>query len=269
MQKITDNVYIENETSVCNSSVVVTGDGVVIIDTPMAPASARKMAAEVEKFGPVRYVINSEPHTDHIAGNCYLGGITVAHDGTRGRIQAAKVEDVAGMLQMMSPDNLPLDSEFRFRPPEITFSENLTLYLGNHTFHLIYMPGHTPYSLAVHVPEERIVFTSDNVNLGTPVFRDSLPDKWLESLNKYQELDVDKVVPGHGAVCNKSCFAEMSNLIQSWLDVVAEAVNKGLSLEQALEEVPKAEMFAEMPKDGPGAGFLRMNLERLYEFLKK
>jgi cyclase len=269
MQKITENVYVENETSMCNCGIVVTGDGVVIIDTPMVPVNAKKLAAEVEKFGPIRYVINSEPHPDHIAGNCYMGGTLVAQDGARGMIRETQVESITGMLQMMSPESLPLDSEFRFRTPDITFSDKLTLYLGGHTFNLIHMPGHTPYSLAVHVPEERIVFTSDNINLNMAVFRDAIPDKWLESLKKYRELDVDKVIPGHGAVCDKSCFTQMSNIIQSWLDVVGDAIKKGLSLEQTLEEVPKAEMFKQMGGESPVPGFLNMNIERLYEILKK
>ena len=269
MQKIKENIYVESESSVCNTGVVVTTEGVVVIDTPMAPTSAKKLVEDIAGFGPVRYVINTEPHTDHFAGNCYFSGITVAHEGARERILAAKSEDVSGMLQWMSPDNLPLDKEFRFRPPEITFSDNLTFYLGALTFRLIHMPGHTPYSLVIYIPEEKIVFTSDNVNLGTPVFRDSDPVKWLESLEKCGELDVDEVVPGHGVVCDKSCFGQMSTLVRSWIDIVANAVNKGLSLEQALEEVPKAEMFAQMPSEGPGAGFLRMNIEKIYQFLKK
>ena len=269
MQKISDNVYVESELSMCNTSIVVTKEGVVVIDTPMVPENAKKVAVEVERYGPVRYVINTEPHTDHIAGNCYFGGTVVAQDGVRGRMLEAKVEDVAGMLKWTSPDSPPPDKDYRLRPPEITFSDELTLYLGEHTFRLMHMPGHTPFSLAVHVPEERIVFTSDNINLGMPVFRDSDPDRWLESLKKYQELDVDKVVPGHGAVCDKSCFPQMSALIQSWLDVVADAINKGMDLEQVLEEVPKTEMFAQMPREGPGMGFLRMNIERIYEVLKK
>jgi len=269
MYKVTDNVYVESEISVCNTSVVVTKDGVVVIDTPMAPANAKKVAAEIAKFGPVRYVINSEPHTDHIAGNCYFGGTVVAHEGTREIMLAAKVEDVAGMLQWTAPDSLPLDKEFRIRPPEITFSERLTLYLGEHTFQLIHMPGHTPYSLAVYVPEEKIVFTSDNINLGMPVFRDSLPDKWLETLKRLEELDVDKVVPGHGEVAGKSCFSEMSALVKSWVDAVADAIAKGMSLEEAQEKLPLAEPFSKMPKEGPAAGFLRMNIERIYQVLKK
>ena len=59
MQKIADNVYVENELSMCNTGIVVTKEGVVIIDTPMAPVNAKKLAVEVEKFGPIRYVIKS------------------------------------------------------------------------------------------------------------------------------------------------------------------------------------------------------------------
>ena len=269
MQKVTDNVYVESEISVCNTSIVVTKEGVVVIDTPMVPANARKLAADIARFGPVRYVINSEPHGDHIAGNCYFGGMVVTHDGTRDALLKAKPEDITGMLQMMAPDSLPLDKEFHFRPSDITFSERLTLYLGDHTFHLIHMPGHTPYSLAVYVPEERIVFTSDNINLGMPVFRDALPDKWLETLKRLEELDVDKVVPGHGEVTDKSSFSQMSKIVKGWIDAVADAIAKGMSLEEAMEEVPKAEQFADMPKEGPAAGFLRMNIERIYQVLKK
>jgi len=269
MQKVTDNVYVENKTSICNTSIVVTKEGVVVIDTPMVPANAKKLAAEIAKFGPVRYVINSEPHSDHIAGNCYFGGTVVAHEGTRRAILAARVDDIKGMLQWTAPDSLPLDKAFRFRPPDITLSERLTLYLGEHTFQLISMPGHTPYNLAVYVPEERVVFASDNVNLGTPVFRDSLPCEWLESLKRYQQLDVDKVVPGHGEVAGKDCFAQMSSLVQSWIDVVADAIAKGMSLEEAQEKVPLAEQFSQMPKEGPAANFMRMNIERIYLALKK
>jgi len=269
MQKVTDNIYVESERSVCNTSIVVTKEGVVVIDTPMAPPNAKQIAAEIARFGPVRYVINSEPHGDHIAGNCYFGGLVVTHDGTRDALLAAKPEDITGMLQMMAPDSLPLDKEFHFRPSDITFSDRLTLYLGDHTFHLIHMPGHTPYSLAVYVPEEKAVFTSDNINLGMPVFRDAIPDKWLETLRRLEELDVDIVVPGHGEVTDKSSFSKMSKLVKSWIDTVADAIARGLSLEEAMEEVPRAEQFAQMPKEGPAAGFLRMNIESLYKSLKK
>ena len=269
MQKITDNVYVETEFTGCNTSFVVTNDGVVVIDTPMVPSDAKKWAAEASKHGPIRYVINTEPHGDHYSGSYYFGGTVIGHEGTRKVALAAKIEDMKGMLQRMAPDSPPLDEDFRYHPPDITLSERLTLYLGKHTFELIYMPGHTPSQVSVYVPEEKVVFCSDNINLATPVLFDSLPYEWLESLKKYQELDVDKVVPGHGDVCRKSCFSEMSNIIHTWIDTVADAIAKGMSLEEAQDKLPLAEQFSQMPKEGPMAGLVGMNIEKLYKVLKK
>jgi cyclase len=270
MKKITDNVYVENEISVCNTSLVVTKEGVVVIDTPMVPANAKKWAKEASKFGPLRYVINTEPHGDHISGNCYFGGTLVAHEGTREAILAAKVDDIKGMLRMMAPDSLPLDKDFRYRPPDVTFSQQLTLYLGDHTFHLINMPGHSPYQVAVYVPEERIVFTSDNVvNGGTPFFRQALPKEWLKSLKKYQKLDVDKVVPGHGGISDKSCFEEMYNTVSIWIDTVADAIAQGMTSDEVQKKVTMYEQFPDLPRDERTTGVIRMNVARLYEVLKK
>jgi cyclase len=269
MKRITDNVYVESERSVCNTSFVVTKEGVVVIDTPMVPANAKKWAEEASKFGPIRYVINTEPHGDHISGNCYMGGTLIAHEGTREAILAAKVDDIKGMLRMMAPDSPSLDKDFRYRPPDITFSHRLTLYLGNHTFHLTNMPGHSPHQVAVYVPEERVVFTSDNVVTGMPFFRQALPKEWLKSLKEYQKLDVDIVVPGHGNVSDKSYFKQMYNTVKACMDAVEAAIARGMSLQEAREKVTLAEVFPNMPRDERTVSTIRMNVERLYEVLKK
>jgi cyclase len=268
MEKVTGNVYVESQISVCNSSFVVTGEGVVVIDTPMVPANAKKWAAEAAKHGPIRYVINTEPHPDHIAGDCYFGGTLVTHDGARDIILASKVDDIKGMLQMTSPGTA-IDKDFRFRPPDITLSERLTLYLGGHTFHLINFPGHTPFQVAVYVPEEKVVFTSDNVNLATPFFRDALTKEWLKSLKEYQKLDVEKVVPGHGPVTDKSCFSKMYKNLTLWIDAVTEAIDKGMTLEEAQQKVTMLKQFPGMARDERTAGMVRMNIAILYEKLKK
>jgi len=270
MQKINENIYVESQLSMCNTSVVVTSAGVVVIDTPMLPANAKKVAAEIARFGPVRYVINTEPHGDHISGNCYFGGQVVTHEGTRDAILASKVDDFKNMLRMMAPDSPPVDSDFRFRPPDITFSDRLTLYLGKHTFRLINLPGHSPYQVAVHVPEERIVFTSDNIVVeGMPYFHQAVPLEWLKSLKEYEKLDVDKVVPGHGRVVDKSYIRQMAQTVQTFIDTVRSAIDKGLSLPEAQEQVTFEGLLPQIPRDERSADIIRMNVGRLYEVLKK
>ena len=58
----------------CNPSYVVTSDGVVVIDTPQLPTRAVAMRAEAESHGPIRYLVNTEHHVDHIFGNYWFRG---------------------------------------------------------------------------------------------------------------------------------------------------------------------------------------------------
>jgi len=269
MQKISNNVYVETGNRGCNTGFVVTREGVVMIDTPMVPAEAKKWRDEIAKFGPLRYVINGEPHNDHMSGNCYFGGTLVAHEGARKIISAAKVEEYTTMLKMMAPDSLPLKEEFHYRPPEITFSQRLNLYLGDHTFQLINLPGHTPYQAVVYVPEERVVFTSDNVVVGMPFFQQAVPYAWLDSLKQLQQLEVDKVVGGHGNICDKSYLQEMSQIVQYWIDTVVSAIQKGMSLEETLQKVTLKDRYPTIDQDERMKGIRLMNLTHLYEVLKK
>ena len=267
MQKITDNVYAETGFRGCNSSFVVTAGGAFVIDTPMVPREALDWRAAIEEHTPVRYVINNEGHTDHICGNCYLGGTLIGTEGSRAAILAAKKEDLTGMLKMMAPEEPVPGDDFYFRPPDIVLKGEATVYLGEHTFNILQVPGHTPYQLAVHVPEERVVFTSDNINLGMPVFFQAVPDQWLESLDRLAALDVDCVVPGHGEVTDRSAFPKMKETIRLWLDVVGRPVKAGLSLDETKRQVAAAPEFADLPKEGPDARFFNGNVEGLYRAL--
>lgn len=268
MQKVTENIYVETNFRGCNTSFVVTAEGVVIIDTPMVPQEAKKWRQEAEKFGPIQYVLNTEPHTDHASGNYWFGAKVIAHEGTREALLEAKASDLAAGLKTMAPDALPLDPAFRYRLPEITFSEDLTLYLGKHTFHLIHMPGHTACETAVYIPEEKTAFTGDNLNLKVPIFIKSLPYQWLESLKRLEQLEIEKVVPGHGEVSDKSCIGRMSEGVQYWIQSVRAAIDRGWSLEETLEKVNMAERYP-MAQNPMMKNMTRNSIMDLYRTLTK
>ncbi len=83
MEQVTANVYANTRIRGCNPSYVVTSDGVVVIDTPQLPTRAVAMRAEAEAHGPIRYLINTEHHVDHIFGNYWFkgAGTVVNHQG--------------------------------------------------------------------------------------------------------------------------------------------------------------------------------------------
>ncbi len=218
MHKITDNVYAETCFSGCNPGFVVTTEGVVMIDTPQLPEDAVAWRDQIAKHGSVRYIINTEPHGDHFTGNHYFEGTVVAHEGTREAILAASVELLKERPGQKDSSSLSPTERFNYRPPTVTFSQRLTLYLGNHTFQLINFPGHTPFQAAVYIPEERVVFTSDNVFCEVQAWlHQALPHEWLASLKQMEKLRADILVPGHGRICKPDYIPEMRAFIQAWM----------------------------------------------------
>ncbi len=84
-------------------------------------------------------------------------------------------------MKTMAPEQVSLMDGFKFRPPTITLNDRLTLFLGDHTFEVIAMPGHSPSQVAVFIPQERVVCTSDNVSYKVaPWLHEALPFDWLE-----------------------------------------------------------------------------------------
>ena len=268
MKKITPNVYVETGFRGANCTFVTTTEGIVMIESPQMPDEAVKWRDEIAKFGMVRYLINTEPHGDHFSGNYFFQGTVVGHEGTREAILAANVDRFKEQMKTMSPSSLSLLDGFSFRAPTITLSERLTLYLGNHTFKLVHLPGHSPYQVAVFIPEERVVCTSDNVVRVQPYFQQALPLEWLESLKRYQEFDADFFVPGHGEVCDKSFIPEMSKTVQSYINATKAALIQGLTVDQAADDTAFLEKYGiKLGPDPMAKRVIKMSLTHLFEVL--
>jgi cyclase len=198
-----------------------------MIDTPMVPAEARAWRREVEQYGEVKYVIVNEHHQDHASGSCWMGGTLVASEGTRRGIAQNTRADFETQLQWWAPDALPLDKDFHFRLPEIACTGDLVFYLGKHTIHILQMPGHTSFMTAVYIPEEKVVFTADNLIWEMPIMFEATPFRWLSSLEKLEKLDVDRIVPGHGGVCDKTRIPVMRDNITFLIDSVENGIANG------------------------------------------
>ena len=210
---VTPSVYTDITIRGCNPSYVVTSDGLVVVDTPQLPTKAVAMRAEAESHGPIRYVVNTEHHVDHIFGNYFFrgAGTVIHHKGVADNFMVPTplldpFDYAAEAIPMSDPDGAALmpTRDVYFQDPnraKITFTGDVVLNVGDHTFNLIHTPGHTPGQIAVHVPEERVVFTGDTVfsEVQTWVMASDV-DEWIEALNTISRLDVDRVVPGHGPV---------------------------------------------------------------------
>ena len=97
MDQVTRNIRTQTSYRGCNPSYVITSGGVVIIDTPQLPTKAVAMRREAESCGPIRYVINTEHHVDHIFGNYYFKG------AGRSTVEKKVYEWQAGDLMLSAP----------------------------------------------------------------------------------------------------------------------------------------------------------------------
>jgi len=269
MQKVSANVYAGTKMQGCNPGFVTTLEGVVMIDTPMMPSDAIKWRDLIDQKGEVRYVINTEPHADHYTGNAFFTGTVIAHQGTREALATVSEGDIIERMKVMDPEGVSLMDGYRLKRPAITFTEKLTLYLGDHTFELIHLPGHTASEIAVYIPEERLVFTSDNVFYKIQTwFHEADPQAWLESLRRLGDLDVDVIVPGHGEVCDKGYLGEQAAFIEEWIAAVRDAIKRGLSKEQAQAEISFLDRYPMgQGMEAMGPIVQQMNVGRLYDLL--
>ena len=134
---------------------------------------------------------------------------------------------------------------------------------------MIHLPGHTASEIAVYIPEERLVFTSDNVFYKIQTwFHEADPEAWLESLRRLGELDVDVIVPGHGEVCDKGYLGEQAAFIEDWIAAVRDAIKRGLSKEQAQAEISFLDRYPMgQGMEAVGPIVQQMNVARLYDLL--
>ncbi len=256
MQQVTPNVFTDVSLRGCNPSFVVTRDGVVVIDTPQLPTKAVAMRREAEAHGAIRYLINTEHHVDHIFGNHYFkgAGTVVMHQGVFDNFmklgqQPDAYDYAAEAIPTDDPEAAAIlpdrDSYYaNLNNGGIIFTGDLTLRLGEHTFNLLFTPGHTPGQIAVHVPEERVVFTGDTVFSECQTWlMTSNVEQWLKALERIAELDVDIVVPGHGPVTTPAYLATQRAVLLEWEAAVARAVAYGWTREETIARVSFAERY--------------------------
>lgn len=219
MEQITKNVFIENGVRGANLGFVVTSKGVVLIETPVDLEYAKGWAKEIGKWGVVRYIINTEHHLDHWLHNSFFAGEIVAHQAARDIMVGMDLAFIRKRIAVNYIDPLPIPDEHQLRLPTITYSERMTLYLDSHTFHLIYTPGHTIGETTVYIPEEKIIFTGDNVfGQRRTAIHQAYLDKWLDSLKIIEKLDANIIVPGHGKICDKESISVQSSIIKGLLE---------------------------------------------------
>lgn len=269
MQQITQNVFVDTKVRGCNHGFVTTSDGIVMIDTPQKPTDALRWRDQIAQYGQVRYLFNTEPHADHWTGNAFFDATVIAHEGVRDRILSTGSEAIVERVKTMGTEEMSHMGGYAPRAPDVTFTKELTMHVGDHEFIAIHMPGHTPYQAALLIPQEGVVFTSDNIFYKVQTFlHEALPYDWLQALEDLRRLDAETFVPGHGEVCDKSYLDEQGAFIQEWLNLVQNAIDKGMTKQEAVETLSLLHRYPmDVDIDFMGPMVMQWNASRLWDVL--
>lgn len=184
----TDNVYIFRNGN-HQAMFVVTKDGVIATD-PVAygrPTGGQAYVDEIRKItqAPIKYLIYSHHHFDHIAGGKAFkdaGARIVAHRRATER------------LKQINDPHTPL-------PDESVSDKGRTIRLGGTTLELKYVgPNHSDSTLVMRLPKEKIIFVVDLLPVGRMPARgmiDFYPLEAEDSIKKILAMDWERLIPGH------------------------------------------------------------------------
>ena len=190
--------------------------------------------------------------------------------GVRTRILETDLDEHIERVANFGPEEGPLMVGYQPNVPIITFKNGMTLRVGDHTFRMIHMPGHTLYQAAIVIEEEGVVFTSDNIFHKVQTWlHEANPDLWLTALESLRGLNEDIFVPGHGDLCDKGYLDEQGSFIMEWRDYVKDAINMGMTRDEAALNLNK--FVDRYPMDVGQAHMapmvMRISAANLYDYL--
>jgi cyclase len=237
IREIAPDIFVETEFHGANVGFIATGEGVVLIDTPMLPDDARLWIQEIrDRTGQeVVYIINTDHHRGHIIGNQYFPDARVMAHEFAWKNMRSYGDSFRTRLFNLYRNRIPeavkeWKANLRIIEPEITFTDRTILFKGDKEIHLLPIGGHTKATTVVYLPQERLLFAGDAVVTDRPPFLSQGDTKqWLDALTYLRKLNYDVLIPGHGELTGKESTERMSEFLRLVRRKVRSAYRAGLS----------------------------------------
>ena len=213
-----------------NAGFVIGDDGVAVIDTFADAGAAQQLLAEIRKLTPlpVRYVINTHYHLDHVAGNRVFadaGAVLVGHRNIRAWIHTENLK----FFPDIKPERRAQIAAFA--APEVVYDSFIELYLGSRQLLVRALPGHTGGDSVVVVPDARVVFCGDLFWKSTlPNLIDASTGPLMSSDQKLIDVfPAASFVPGHGDVGEAADVRAFVGYIAALRSSIAREQQAGLA----------------------------------------
>jgi quinoprotein relay system zinc metallohydrolase 2 len=198
----TDIAAPSNGNAIANLGVVVGDEAIAVIDTggSICDGAAFREAIRAISDKPIRYVVNTHVHPDHVLGNAAFAGdkpVIIGHRRLPAALAARGAHYIEANRRLVGADRFGATT---IVPPAETVEDERLIDLGGRPLRLIaHKPGHTDNDLSVLDETTETLFTGDVVFMEhIPVIDGSIAG-WLDVLAGLKALDgVRRIAPGHG-----------------------------------------------------------------------
>ncbi len=263
LARLSDSVYarIGRELSTAvdsNRGYIVCDEYVVVVDTTHHLESIKEELKELREITrrKVGYVVNTHYHYDHISGNGLFRCPIVAHSLCPSLMKETREKQLANALEEIT--DYKLREEFKaLRPryPSILFDESYQL-VSKPRIEIMHVGGHTPDLSIVYVPEEKVLFASDNLfgstdpSIPCPPEMNSRSDvrQWIAALRRMLDLEANVIVPGHWGISSRRAVSKLLEYLELFVSRVRELKVEGYSKEEVkgrLELLDLPQLIAE------------------------
>ena len=254
-EKVSEHVYVipdNNVGQVPNVGIIVGTRGTLVIDTGLGARNGETIMREVQKVGktPELYLGTTHFHPEHDLG---AGGFPPQTKMIRSQAQVKEIEanglETAKRFSGFSPLHAELLAGAEYRKADITFEQEYVLDLGGVRVRILAMGyNHTRGDTAFFVEPDAVLFSGDVVMTALPNVGGSTLAQWLNSQDRFEKLQPNRIVPSHGPMGDLSLVANYRTFLSTVQRRVGELKKQGRTVDEVT-----ATLTGELQDKYPGA----------------
>ncbi len=251
LYELAKDVYYCDDYHGSNVGVIRTSKGGLLIDTPMLPHEAsqwqRRLYTELG-IDLVYGVVNTDFHPESMFGNhAFMPTMIFGHEASAkpvAKYEASQLEQIAETFKSHNPLVAEELLDIEIVMPNVFVQDRTVLHMPERNIEILFLEGHTPASLGVWLPEEKILFVGDTVTVNQfPDMSSANTLAWVGTLRRIRELGAERIICSEGGACDlESIDALIEYMLTMW-QRTRRLFNEGASRRECVDKVGLTEFF--------------------------